>query len=93
MMHAMEYMIEGRAGGTTKVRLVHSGFLGDDWEAEYEALTEGDFMYLLQMAQYVEHFRGRQGAAVAAAQPNTLDRWRPCLRSGARWGWATAASR
>ncbi len=74
VMHAMEYTIEGRAGGTTKVRLVHSGFLGDDWEAEYEALTEGDFMYLCQMAQYVEHFRGRHASVIAAAQPNTLDR-------------------
>ena len=30
--HAIEYVVEGRAGGTTVVRLVHSGMLGDDWE-------------------------------------------------------------
>ncbi len=66
IFHAMEYTIEGRAGGTTVVRLVHSGFLADDWEAEYDALNEGDFMYLHQLAQYVEHFRGRKTTAVAA---------------------------
>ena len=47
--HAIEYVVEGRAGGTTVVRLVHSGMLGDDWESEYDALNEGDFMYLHQM--------------------------------------------
>jgi uncharacterized protein YndB with AHSA1/START domain len=76
VMHAMEYTIEGRVGGTTIVRLVHSGFLGDDWEGEYEALTEGDPMYLHQMAQYVEHFRGRRATVIATMQPNSLDRAR-----------------
>ena len=49
MVHALEFTIEGRSGSTT-VRFVHSGFLGDDWESEYEALTEGDAMYLHQLA-------------------------------------------
>ena len=29
---AFEYLIEGRDGGSTVLRLVHSGMLGDDWE-------------------------------------------------------------
>jgi uncharacterized protein YndB with AHSA1/START domain len=69
--HAMEYIVEGRAGGTTVVRLVHSGVLGDDWESEYDALNEGDFMYLHQMAQYVTHFRGRQAKVVTAWRSGT----------------------
>jgi uncharacterized protein YndB with AHSA1/START domain len=55
---AFEYLIEGR-GGSTVVRLVHSGFLGDDWEAEYDALTKGDPMYLQKLAAYLNHFAGR----------------------------------
>jgi uncharacterized protein YndB with AHSA1/START domain len=69
--HAMEYTVEGRAGGMTVVRLVHSGFLGDDWESEYDALNEGDFMYLHQMAQYVTYFRGRSAKIVTAWRSDT----------------------
>lgn len=56
---AFEYLIEGREGGSTVLRFVHSGFLGDDWEAEYNALKVGDRMYLLKLAQYVKYFSGR----------------------------------
>ncbi len=70
-LHAMEYIVEGRAGGMTIVRMVHSGFLADDWEAEYDALNEGDFMYLHQMAQYVTYFRGRPAKVVTAWRSGT----------------------
>jgi uncharacterized protein YndB with AHSA1/START domain len=56
---AFEYIIEGRAGSGTTLRFVHSGFLGDDWEAEYDALSKGDGMYLRKLAAYLEHFSGR----------------------------------
>ncbi|HVV18579.1 MAG TPA: SRPBCC domain-containing protein [Pseudonocardiaceae bacterium] len=56
---AFEYLIEGRDGGSTTVRFVHSGLLGDDWEAEYDALKHGDPMYLHQLAAYLKHFAGR----------------------------------
>ena len=68
VMHALEFTIEGRSG-TTTVRFVHSGFLGDDWESEYEALTEGDAMYLHQLAEYVRFFRGRPVAVIEHFQP------------------------
>jgi uncharacterized protein YndB with AHSA1/START domain len=70
-LHALEYIVEGRAGGMTLVRLVHSGFLVDDWESEYDALNEGDFMYLHQMAQYVTYFRGRSAKILTAWRPDT----------------------
>ncbi len=73
VMHALEFTIEGRSGATT-VRLVHSGFLGDDWESEYEALTEGDAMYIHQLAEYVRFFRGRPVAIVEHFQPGIADR-------------------
>jgi uncharacterized protein YndB with AHSA1/START domain len=56
---AFEYLIEGRDGGSTVLRFVHSGFLpDDDWESEYDALTNGDRMYLEKLAVYVKHFAG-----------------------------------
>ena len=67
-MHAFEYEIEG-IGGRTHVRFVHSGFLVDDWEAEYESLREGDAMYLHQMAQYVVHFLGRRATTLSIWHP------------------------
>ena len=56
---AFEYLLEGRDGGGTVVRFVHSGFLGDDWETEYDALSIGDAMYLRKLGVYVEHFAPR----------------------------------
>lgn len=72
--HAFEYLIEGRAGGSTVVRWVHSGFLGDDWEAEYEGLSEGDPMYLHKLAQYLTYFRGRTATPIDAYGPQVADR-------------------
>jgi hypothetical protein len=56
---AFEYLIEGREGGSTVLRFVHSGVLGDDWEDQYDALKVGDGMYLRKLAAYVKHFPGR----------------------------------
>ena len=73
VVHAMEFTLEGRSG-TTTVRFVHSGFLGDDWESEYDALAEGDPMYIHQLAEYVRFFRGRPVAIVEHFQPDITDR-------------------
>jgi uncharacterized protein YndB with AHSA1/START domain len=56
---AFEYLLEARDGGSTVLRFVHSGFLGDDWEAEYEAMSVGDGMYLRKLAAYLKYFPGR----------------------------------
>ncbi|MFC0507796.1 SRPBCC family protein [Micromonospora costi] len=66
---AMEYLIEGRGQGSTVLRLVQSGVLGDNWETEYEAMKAGWDMYLGTLAAYVAHFPGRSGAPVAAFRP------------------------
>jgi hypothetical protein len=50
--------------------------LGDDWEAEYDALSKGDRMYLEKLAGFLRHFPGRTsshnlflpGPAVADAE-------------------------
>ncbi|HEY3009162.1 MAG TPA: SRPBCC domain-containing protein [Micromonosporaceae bacterium] len=59
---AFEYLVEGRAGGSAVLRLVHGGFLGDDWQEEYDALSVGDGMYLRKLAAYLRHFPGRTAA-------------------------------
>ncbi|MEV4199559.1 SRPBCC family protein [Micromonospora globbae] len=66
---ALEYLIEGRDQGSTVLRMVQSGVLGDNWETEYEAMKVGWDMYLGTLAAYVAHFAGRSGAPVAAFRP------------------------
>ena len=84
-LHAMEYVIEGR-GGRTLVRLVHSGFLGGDWETEYDSLSEGDFMYLHQLGQYVKYFRGRRPIVLSLWRPDEPDRERTLAAFGKALG-------
>ena len=56
---AFEYLIEGRERRQHRAAVRASGFLGDDWEAEYDALSTGDRMYLRKLAVYLKHFAGR----------------------------------
>ncbi len=73
---AMEFLVEGRANGTTLLRVVSSGFLpDDDWETEFEAMQEGGRMYRHTLVEYLTHFAGRPGVAVtASAAFGDLDR-------------------
>ncbi|MFG3703530.1 SRPBCC domain-containing protein [Micromonospora sp. NPDC047670] len=66
---AMEYLIEGRDQGSTVLRLVQSGVLGDNWETEYEAMKVGWDMYLGTLAAYLAHFPGRTATPVSAFRP------------------------
>ena len=78
------FEIEGRAGGTTMLRFVHSGFLpGDDWEQEYDALKTGDPAYVAKLVEYLEYFRGR------IAVPITL--WGPQVSRERAWSAFTSA--
>ncbi|WP_433208597.1 SRPBCC family protein [Dactylosporangium sp. CS-047395] len=70
---AFEYLIEGRDGGSTTLRMVHSGILTGNWEEEYDALKKGNPLYLRSLAQYLEHFPGRVGVPVAAFGPQQPD--------------------
>jgi uncharacterized protein YndB with AHSA1/START domain len=73
--HQFDYTVQPREGGGSAIRYVHSGaFDGDDWETEYEAMSEGDPMYLFKLVQYLNHFPGRLGAKVDAFGPNVPDR-------------------
>jgi uncharacterized protein YndB with AHSA1/START domain len=69
-VHAMEFLIEGRAGGSTVLRFVHSGMLGDNWDDDYQASTDhGWDMYLHTLAEYLTHFAGRPVTYVHASGP------------------------
>lgn len=64
---AFEYLIEARDGGTTVLRQVVNGFLpGDDWEAEFEAMTTGGSLYSSSLATYINNFSGRFAVPVSA---------------------------
>jgi uncharacterized protein YndB with AHSA1/START domain len=67
---AFEYLIEAREGGSTVLRFVHSGVLGDEWGDEFESMTgKGWDMYLHTLAQYLAYFPGRPAVYVEAEGP------------------------
>src|SRR5690625_6640847 len=76
-LHAFEYLVSAGTDGTTTLTFVHSGYLGDDWDAKFdfgELTAHGWDLYLHTLAQYFEHFAGRpavfvtaQGSAASAA--------------------------
>ncbi|MDG4787999.1 hypothetical protein O7626_18985 [Micromonospora sp. WMMD1102] len=70
---AFEFLVEGRDGGSSTLRMVHSGILTGDWESEYEALKNGNLLYLRSLAQYLEHFPGRTAVPVTALGPQQPD--------------------
>jgi uncharacterized protein YndB with AHSA1/START domain len=75
-VHQFDYTLEDRGGGRTTIRYVHSGMLGGDWEAEYEAMSEGDPMYLQKLVEYVTFFSGRFATPVDSQGPEASDRER-----------------
>jgi uncharacterized protein YndB with AHSA1/START domain len=72
--HRFDYRIEDRGSGRTTIRYVHSGMLGEDWEAEYEGMSEGDPMYLYKLVEYLTYFSGRFAVGVDAQGPTVADR-------------------
>ncbi len=74
--HQFDYRIEAREGGGSTIRYEHTGMLTGDWEAEYEAMSEGDPMYLDKLVTYLRFFQGRFGASVEATGPVVADRER-----------------
>jgi uncharacterized protein YndB with AHSA1/START domain len=73
---AFEWLIESRDGGGAVVRVVHSGSLGDDWEAEYNGLSVGDSAYMTKLAVYLKHFAPRPAKnSLFLPGPVTKDSW------------------
>lgn len=62
---AFEWLVEARDGGTCVVRLVNTGFgSGDDWDGQYDALSEGWLLFLFNLKLHLEHFRGQTATAM-----------------------------
>lgn len=62
---AFEWLVEARDGGTCIVRLVNTGFeSGDDWDAQYDGMTKGWQLFLLNLKLHMEHFAGQEAKAV-----------------------------
>jgi uncharacterized protein YndB with AHSA1/START domain len=75
---AFEYLIEARDGGSSVLRFVHTGFEGDDWEAEYEATARGWDLYFHTLQLYLSGFRGEPATYVVAEGPawsGTAEAW------------------
>jgi uncharacterized protein YndB with AHSA1/START domain len=68
---AYEFIIEARAGGSTVLRAVTSGFIpGDDWADEYEAMSLGGEMHFQTLVEYLTQFEGRVAVPVTAFGPS-----------------------
>jgi uncharacterized protein YndB with AHSA1/START domain len=72
-VHAFEFLVEGREGSTTVVRMVHSGALAN-WDDEFDAMREGDAIYFSKLVAYLEHFAGATGQSFFYQQEKTADR-------------------
>jgi uncharacterized protein YndB with AHSA1/START domain len=57
--NALEFVIEGREGGTSVLRYVHSGIFVEDWDTQYDAVQQHTDFYLHTLSEYLEHFNGR----------------------------------
>lgn len=61
---AFEWLVEARNGGTCVVRLVNSGFgNGDEWDSQYDAMTEGWKVFLVNLRLHLTHFAGQEAVA------------------------------
>jgi hypothetical protein len=62
--NALEYVIEGREGGTSLLRYAHSGIFVEDWDTQYDAVQQHTDFYLHTLSEYLEHFHGRPATYV-----------------------------
>jgi uncharacterized protein YndB with AHSA1/START domain len=57
---ATEWTIEAKAGGTCRVRVVHSWFADtDDWDKQFESVEKGWPAFFRILNRYLAHFRGQ----------------------------------
>lgn len=95
--NALEFVIEGRGGGTSLLRYVHSGIFVDNWDTQYDALGQHTDFYLHTLGEYLEHFNGRTVTYIgevpqgiqgppASATPDGFRRLQQALGVGPRVG-------
>jgi len=69
--NAVEAIVEGREGGSTVLRWVHSGIFVDDWDNQYDSADHHTDFYLHTLGQYLRHFSGRTATYIGAQGPPT----------------------
>lgn len=62
--NALEFVIEGRDGGKSLLRYMHSGIFVDDWDTQFDAVQQHTDFYLHTLAEYLEHFNGRSATYI-----------------------------
>jgi uncharacterized protein YndB with AHSA1/START domain len=64
---AFEFLVEAREGGSCIVRLVNSGFgTGEEWDGQYDGMTEGWKLFLYLLKLHLTHFAGQTCTPVLA---------------------------
>ena len=62
---AYEWLVEARGRGSCVVRLVNHGFgEGDDWDEQFDGMSEGWRLFLENLRLHLTHFRGRAATAI-----------------------------
>jgi hypothetical protein len=57
--NALEFVIDARDGGTSRLRYMHSGIFVDNWDSQYDAVQQHTDFYLHTLGEYLAHFNGR----------------------------------
>ena len=55
----LEAQVTAREDGGSLLRWVHSGVFVDDWDDQYDGVSQHTDFYLHTLVQYLAHFRGR----------------------------------
>ncbi len=81
---AVDYFLQGR-GGTTALRVVHSGFgKGSPWDEEYDGISWGWLKELRSLRHYLEYHHGKPrhvgwGRVTLPVQTSTASAWQRLL--------------
>jgi hypothetical protein len=71
---AYEFLLEGRSGSATTLRMVTSGFIpGEDWENEFDAMTRGGALFWRTLVTCLTHFAGRAATPITVFGPPLTD--------------------
>lgn len=87
---AVDFFLQGR-GGSTVLRLVHSGFgKGSPWDEEYDGISWGWLKELRSLRHYLEYHHGKSRhvgwARVALpVQTSTVSAWQHLLSENGVW--------
>ncbi len=61
---AFEWTVEAKDGGTCVVRFVNTGFgEGEQWDGEYDSMTDGWRVFLLNLKLHLAHFAGQKATS------------------------------